>query len=203
MSQRRHLHEESCDQGHQRVDMPEARGERPVVSAIPTARYAWRVAAPLDFAINLAINGVIAAWLFRGLSRVPITAGLSVTSMVVPMSFLLCSITTVFGWYNAVRERRRGRVTPPIAPGVGWFGRAVLDATGAGFVGLAAAWLAAAAAGRSFPAATVSYATAVAGIGLLAGMLGYIFHGRAVQRAGRHATSAVPASTPRCRLRAT
>jgi len=157
-------------------------------AALPVERFAWRVAAPLDFVINLAINGGIAAWLFRGLPRVSLTSGLSVASMVVPMSFLLCAITTLFGWWNAVRERRSGRVTPPLPPGTPWLGRAMVDGLAAGAVALAVTWLATVAAEATVPQATVSSGMATAGVGLLAGLLGYCFHGRAVSRGGRIGT---------------
>lgn len=172
-------------------DMPDDDRTRTAQAAsapLPVDRFAWRVAAPLDFVINLAINGGIAAWLFRGSPRVPLTSGLSVASMVVPMSFLLCAITTLFGWWNAVRERRSGRVTPPLPPGVPWLGRAMVDALAAGSAAVAVTWLATVLAGATVPQATVSPGMATAGVGLLAGLLGYGFHGRAVTRGGRIGT---------------
>lgn len=158
-------------------------------TGLSVERFAWRVAAPIDLVINAAINGCIAAWLFRGLPRVPLTSGLSVAAMVLPMSFLLCAITTLFGWMNAVRERRHGRVTPPLPPGVPWLGRAVVDGVAAGAAALAGTWLAVTLAATFLPLATVPYGMATAGVGLLAALLGYGFHGRAVIRGGRLGTT--------------
>jgi hypothetical protein len=155
------------------------------------AWFAWRVAARIDFLINLLINGAIAAWLYRSAAGVTLVEGLSLAAMLVPMAFFLCAITTVFGWWNAVRERRAGRVLPPLVEGHPWFGRAVLDGVAVGAVACAGTWLALRGLAAALPAAALPAWLAVTVVGTVAGVLGYLFHGRAVVRGGRwHAAPA-------------
>jgi len=77
-------------------------------------QFAWRVAGPRDFFINLVINATIPFWVFKGMDMVPLTGSHSVASVVLPMSLLLCTLTTFFGWFNAVKERRAGVVEPAL-----------------------------------------------------------------------------------------
>ena len=76
--------------------------------------FAWRVAGPRDFCINLVVNATIPFWVFKGMDLIPLTGAHSVASVVLPMSFLLCTLTTFFGWFNAVKERRAGVVEPAL-----------------------------------------------------------------------------------------
>lgn len=158
---------------------------------LPIDAFAWRVAARIDFVVNFLLNGAIAWWFYGAAARVPLTGPGSMESMLVPMAFFLCAITTLFGWWNAIRERRAGRVAPALAAPAGWPPRAVAGALAAGAIGVAAMWLALRAAERLAPAAACSGAGAVAAIALAAGALGYLFHGRAVVNGGRFAVASV------------
>ena len=165
--------------------MTSHRSEPRTAAPVSVAWFAWRVAARIDFLVNLAINGAIAAWLFRAAADVPLVEGLSLAAMLVPMAFFLCAITTVFGWWNAVRERRAGRVLPPLAGGHPWFARAILDGVVAGAVACAGTWLTLRGLAALAPGLALPAWVAVTVVGTVAGGLGYLFHGRAVVRGGR------------------
>ena len=68
-------------------------------SPMTVKEFAWRVAGPRDFFINLVVNATIPFWVFKGMDLVPLTGSHSVASVVLPMSFLLCTLTTFFGWF--------------------------------------------------------------------------------------------------------
>ena len=146
--------------------------------------FAWRVAGPRDFCINLVVNATIPFWVFKGMDLIPLTGRHSVASVVLPMSFLLCTLTTFFGWFNAVKERRAGLVEPALVEGTKWAGQAWIN----GFtVGLPAFLIAL---GITFgvnqfaPDASVGFWTAVLGIGFGAGVMGYVLHSLAIERGG-------------------
>ena len=146
--------------------------------------FAWRVAGPRDFCINLVVNATIPFWVFKGMDLIPLTGSHSVASVVLPMSFLLCTLTTFFGWFNAVKERRAGVVEPALVGGTKWAGQARIN----GFtVGLPAFLIAL---GITFgvnqfaPDASVGFWTAVLGIGFGAGVMGYVLHSLAIERGG-------------------
>jgi len=161
--------------------------ERPPVTGRPPAPIrwlAWRVFAPVDLAINALINGAIAWWLFGGRPEVPLTGAGGLTAMVLPMTFILATVTTFCGWWNAVRERRAGRATPPLAADVRWLRPAAVESVGVGL----AAWLvacgAAAAVSWAAPRAAVGPLGGVLAIATIAAGLGFLLHGRAVTRGG-------------------
>jgi len=153
--------------------------------APPVGWYAWRVAARIDFLVNVLLNGAIAWWFYGAAERVAVAGAASMESMLVPMAFFLGTITSVFGWWNAIRERCAGHVTPPLADSAGWFGRALADGVAAGSIGMAGMWLGLRVVERIAPTATLPGWIAVMAIGAVAGSLGYLFHGRAVVRGGR------------------
>jgi len=147
-------------------------------------QFAWRVAGPRDFVINLVVNSTIPFWLFRGHDAVPLTGWHSVAAVVLPMSFLLGTLTTFFGWFNAIKERRAGLVVPPVVPGTPWAGRAWRAGLAVGLPALAIATAAVLLAARLAPEATVGFWPAVLGIGFLSGVAGLVLHARAVERGG-------------------
>lgn len=149
--------------------------------------FAWRIAGTRDFVINLIVNTTIAFWVFRRHDSVPLTGGHSVAAVVLPMSFLLCTLTTFFGWFNAIKERRMGTVVPPIAKGIRWSGRAWRDGLAVGVRGLAVAMGVTFLVNRLIPGATISFWIAVSGIGLCAAVAGFLLHSRAVERGGAFA----------------
>lgn len=150
----------------------------------PIGWLAWRIFAPLDLVINAVINGVIAWWLFGGRAEVPLTGPGGLTMMALPMSFILATVTTFCGFWNAVRERRAGRATPPLATGARWTLRAAGEALVTGAVTWLGAVAVAAGIARVAPTAATGPVGAVAAITLLAAALGFVLHGRAVERGG-------------------
>jgi hypothetical protein len=146
--------------------------------------FAWRVAGPRDFVINLIVNATVPFWVFRGLDTVPLTGWHSVASVVLPMSFLLCTLTTFFGWFNAIKERRLGTVVPAVAEGILWSGRAWRDGFSVGFPSLGITMLLTYLVHRWMPNATIGFWAAVWGVGLSAAVAGFLLHSRAVVRGG-------------------
>jgi hypothetical protein len=155
------------------------------VAPPPISRLAWRVFAPLDAGINGAINGAIAWWLYGARDEVSLTGPHGLPMMLLPMTFILATATTFFGIANAVRERRAGRASPPLAADAPWRWRAGGEALAVGVVAWLAAvggrWLLA----RYAPGVTVGPTAAVVVIAAIAGLLGYVLYGRAVTRGGR------------------
>jgi hypothetical protein len=151
----------------------------------PIGRLAWRVFAPLDAVINVAINAPIAWWLYGGRDEVSLTGPFGLPMMLLPMTFILATATTFFGIANAVRERRAGRASPPLAADAPWWWRAGGEALAVGVV----AWLAAVGCRWLLawyaPGVTVGPTAAVVVMAAIAGLLGYLLHGRAVTRGGR------------------
>lgn len=161
-------------------------GARPVGPAAPPpiGRFAWRMFAPLDAAINVAINAPITWWLFGGRDEIPLTGPFGLTMMALPMTFILTTATTFFGIWNAVRERRAGRAAPPLAADAPWLMRACVEAVAAGTAALTLAIAAASLLGRAAPELRVGPVGAVLGIAGYAGLLAFLAHGRAVVRGG-------------------
>jgi hypothetical protein len=105
--------------------------------------------------------------------------------MALPMTAILATATTLFGFWNAVRERRAGRATPPLSRDARWVPRACAEAlaagASAGIVAVVAAW----GLGRVAPDLCVGPVGAVLAIGGYAAVLAFWLHGRAVERGGR------------------
>ena len=150
----------------------------------PIGWLAWRIFAPLDLVINAVVNGAIAWWLFGGRAEVPLTGPGGLTMMALPMSFILATVTTFCGFWNAVRERRAGRATPPLAARTRWVVRAAGESLAAGSATWVGALVVAAGIARVAPTTTTGPVGALAAITLLAATLGFVLHGRAVERGG-------------------
>ena len=147
--------------------------------------FALRVAGPREFVITLVVNTIIAVWVFHGARVVPLVGGLSLLTYFGPMSFLLPAVTTFFGYFSGVMERRSGRVAPPWPDGGRWMGAAIL----AGLLRGCCFCLGGVAILYSlhalFPDMVMSKWMAIGTIGLTAGMLGYGLHAWAAVRSGR------------------
>jgi hypothetical protein len=150
----------------------------------PIARLAWRVFAPLDAAISMAINAPIAWWLFGGRDEIPLVGPSGLPMMILPMTFILATLTTFFGWFNAVRERRAGRASPTLAGDVPWAIRAWAEALATGAVAWLLALAAAGLLGRVAAEVLVGPVWAILAITASAGLLAFLLHGRAVVRGG-------------------
>ncbi|MFM8893755.1 MAG: hypothetical protein ACKOTB_19485 [Planctomycetia bacterium] len=157
----------------------------PAAAPPPIARLAWRVFAPIDLVINVVINGTIAWWLFGSRPTVPLTGPAGLTSMVLPMTAILATLTTFSGVFNAVRERRSGRATPPLSPATRWAARACVEAITTGVCGWLVACVIARGLAAAAPSAAVGPLGGVLAITAIAGLLAFLLHGRAVARGGR------------------
>lgn len=162
-------------------------GITPAGAAVPPpiGQLAWRVFAPLDAAINVAINGGVAWWLYGSRDEISLAGPFGLPMMALPMTFILATLTTWFGVFNAVRERRAGRASPPLAADARWAVRAWAEALTTGVV----AWLLVAAA--VWGAASLEITTSIGPTGAIlaitvyAGLLALLLHGRAVAWGGR------------------
>ena len=163
---------------------PEPSAE-PAVGGSQIARLAWTVFAPIDLVINVAINGTIAWWLFGSRETLPLTGPAGLTAMVLPMTLILATLTTFSGVFNAVRERRSGRVTPPLPRATPWVGRACIEAVTTGACSWLVAFVVACGLAAAAPSAAVGPTGAVLAITAIAGSLAFLLHGRAVTRGGR------------------
>ena len=147
-------------------------------------KFAWRVAGPRDSFINFVINATISFWVFKGMDMVPLTGSHSVASVVLPMSFLLCTLTTFFGWFNAVKERRTGAVGPAFKEGTKWAGQAWLNGLAVGLPAFLIALGITFGVDQLAPDTSVGFWKAVLGIGSGAAVLGYVLHSMAIERGG-------------------
>ena len=147
-------------------------------------KFAWRVAGPRDSFINFVINATISFWVFKGMDMVPLTGSHSVASVVLPMSFLLCTLTTFFGWFNAVKERRTGAVGPAFIEGTKWAGQAWLHGLAVGSPAFLITLGITFGVDQFAPDMSVGFWKAVLGIGSGAAVLGYVLHSMAIERGG-------------------
>jgi hypothetical protein len=94
------------------------------------ARFAWRIAGPIDAAINFAINGGIAWFFLRRATDVPLLGWFSAYIFLAPMVFCVLTFATWFGIRNGMLPRGKLHVA--------WPGRAWRAALMYGFIGWAA-----------------------------------------------------------------
>jgi hypothetical protein len=148
-------------------------------------QFAYLVAGPRDFVVNVAINMSIAWWLYRHEATTPWVGEPSVASMIVPMCFFLTVGTTFFGFLNGTVQRKKGLVTPALAPGVRWIRWAALTALAYGLFAAAVSAFVLWAVHVSWPDIVMPRRMAVVGIGLLAGVMAYLLHSHAVLKTAR------------------
>ncbi len=145
-------------------------------------RFAFRVAGPRDFAINLAINGTIAWWVFGGRTAIPLTGSESIFVMLLPMAFIESTLTTFFGLLDRTVELRKLDSTLEPTRRWNWFVAAASHSLLWGIIGLMLAFVVRFALQRAVPAVVLSPRTVVFVIGLSSGVLAYVMHVRAVVR---------------------
>jgi hypothetical protein len=166
-------------------DAGKALAGAPAARALPSIGWlAWRVFAPLDLVVNAVINGAIAWWLYGGRTEVSLTGPGGLTMMALPMSFILATVTTFCGFWNAVRERQAGRATPPLAVAARWMLRAGMESLATGAVTWLVATAVAVVLSWAAPTTAVGPIGAIVVIAALAAALGFLLHGRAVMRGG-------------------
>lgn len=143
-------------------------------------RFAFGVAGPREFAIAGAINGVIAWLMFRGMPRVPLVDGYGLSTMLIPMSFLLPGLSSYFGVLVGALGRKARAITPPLPPQTRWLAFAVRVGLLRGLAGGACGLLLYYALRDPLNGAAWSAWGAIAGIFLLSGILAYLVHSTAV-----------------------
>ncbi len=152
----------------------------------PTIReFAFRVAGPRDFLINLVVNGTIAWLVYGGRETVPLIGWHSIWVMLLPMALLESTLTTFFGYLAGALKRKAGAITPPLAPEVPWLNVAIRAGLrwGCGAAGVCIVvmlLLAVTGADVQLPPWIV-----IGGIGLFSGCLAYVLHTRAVLQAAK------------------
>ena len=67
-------------------------------------QYAYFLAGPRDFIINLAINTFMPWWVLQQVESVGWLGNPSIMSLFAPMGFLLVSMTTFFGLFNGLTQ---------------------------------------------------------------------------------------------------
>jgi putative ABC transport system ATP-binding protein len=147
--------------------------------------YAWRVLGPRELLINLLINGLIAWWVYRHTSQVPVVGWLSVLVIVGPMSFIMPVLTTYFGYLNGVNARRWGRAGRPWTAGTFWQSKAWWEGLCAAAVAGPLSVIALLTIESIRPGLGFSRIGAMILVGGYGGLLSYFLHARAAIRAGR------------------
>jgi hypothetical protein len=145
-------------------------------------RFAYRISGPRDLVINAMLNGAIAWLVFGSRQTVPVAGEGSIFVMILPMVFIESSLTTFFGYFNGVLQRRLGRVEPTLSVAVPWASLAIRVGLTWGTGMLAAFAVVMYALAHCAPTWTMSGSTAVALIVILSASLAYLLHVRAVLR---------------------
>lgn len=147
-------------------------------------RFALLVAGPRDFAINLVVNSTIPWLVFGSREEVALIGSPSVFHILLPMAFLLGSLTTFFGYFNGVKERRAGVVLPGLERPVPWMRTAVHSGLLVGSATLAVFVVLFFICWQLAGDVAVPRYWAIGGIALLSGLMGYVLHSAAVIRSG-------------------
>ncbi len=146
--------------------------------------YAFFMAGPCDFVVNVAINTLIPWYVFGDSEQTALYGRHSLVFVLLAITFCCATLTTVSGYFNCVRERKAGRVVPPVDATLPWAGVAWLTGLVRGIVALAIGGAIAAALYPTLGDATIATSWAIGIAGLYAGTLGYWLHAWAVITAG-------------------
>lgn len=143
-------------------------------------RFAYLIAGPRDFAINLLINGVIAWYLFGDRTSVPLAGSGSIFGMLLPMAFIESTLTTFFGMLNGAIRLRKLQFSTPRARRRELLAAAARQGLYCGVIGLTLAIIVQFVVRLAFSSGTLAPQTVIALIGLSSGLLAYCLHVRAV-----------------------
>lgn len=161
-------------------------------------RFAYFVAGPRDFVINLVINGVIAWWIFGGGDLVPLSGANSIFKMLLPMSAIESTLTSFFGLLNGIQELKRIAANGSSHAGRGrWFATAVIYSLINGAIGLLVVVGLSIAANRFAPDGAIAARYVPAVVGVLSGLLAYVLHSQAVIRSETLVPDLTPNQTKR------
>ena len=143
-------------------------------------RFAYRVAAPRDFAINLVINGITAWWIYGHRDLIPLTGAASMFTLVLPMAFILCTLTTLFGILNGLRMRQKWGHRVSADHSQWWLLWAVGYSLIHGLIGLVIALAAQYGLSQMAAIPNLTPLQIIIGVGGLSAALAYVLHARAV-----------------------
>ncbi len=145
-------------------------------------QFAYRKQAPTDVVTNIIINVVIVLVSTWGLSAIhvvpqpPPTGSFthSLFGSLFPMAIIMTMMTTVLGVRVTVKKRMTGAVTPPLAPGVRWFGTALATAILHSFAAFGLISMCGLIIHYAWPLATISIPAAAMIVAVVAAVLGYV-----------------------------
>jgi hypothetical protein len=146
--------------------------------------FAWRVAGPREFVINVVLNGLIAAIAYHNAASMSIAGTASLLAYFGPMFFFLPLITTYCGHLNGVGARRAG-VGAPWPQEARWKGTALRSGLAIACVCCPLCICVCLALQAVAPDLHFAKWAGVALIGLVAGIAGCALHGAAVCRSAR------------------
>lgn len=146
-------------------------------------RFAYFVAGPRDFAINVAINGTVAWWIFGGSESVPLAGTESIFKMLLPMSAIESTLTSFFGLLSGSRELSERAAIKTMILQRNWIALAIGFSLIQGILGFSVFVAAMYAARWIAPEATLSPRSVPLIVGLLSGILAYVLHSKAVIKA--------------------
>lgn len=151
--------------------------------------FAFQIAGPRDFVINLAINGAIAWYLFGDRTSVPLAGSGSIFTMLLPMAFIESTLTTFFGLLNGAIRLRKLRSSSILEATTArkkeWLVYATRQSFCFGVIGLATAIVIQFVVRLAFPSVMLAPRTVILVIGLSSGLLAYCLHVRAVLAAAK------------------
>lgn len=147
-------------------------------------RFAYRIAGPREVVINVLINGGLAWCFFGGRSATPLTGPGSIFAMLLPMCFILSTLTTFFGLLAGRTKWQQLQPGHEAVSLLAWLRSAWVRSLLMGLVGLALALASQAILERLFPMAVLSPAQVIGTISLVAGTLAWVLHTQAILAAG-------------------
>jgi len=146
--------------------------------------FAWKVAGPREFFINVILNAALAWICYWKADYVTIAGAAPILAYLGPMSFLLPLLTTFFGYMNGVIARRNG-IGPPWPEGLAWKKRALLAGLLRGVLLCPISISLGLAFHHFLFDGKLPLFAGMTAIGLIAGIAGYLLHAWAIECAGR------------------
>jgi hypothetical protein len=143
-------------------------------------RFTYRIAGPREVVINVLINGGLAWWFFGSRSATPLTGSGSIFAMLLPMCFILSTLTTFFGLLAGRTKWQQLQPGHEAVPLLAWLRSGWVRSLLMGLVGLALALASQAILDRLFPTAVLSPGQVIATIAVVAGVLAFVLHTRAI-----------------------
>ncbi|MDX1920988.1 MAG: hypothetical protein SFU25_09680 [Candidatus Caenarcaniphilales bacterium] len=137
--------------------------------------FAYRVAGPRDFVLNLVVNAAIPWWITKGMVFVPLFGATSIFSLLAPMGFILVGATSFFGFFNGLTKGKVNKETLiyRFKTNPSWLIPTLLTSLAFGIIGGLTFILILSFIYSSFPPVIVSREKMIIGQSLLAAFLAY------------------------------